>query len=59
MRGSSVWCACQDPEAELARCNTGSETVRCNTGSETVSEETAALIHHPTDFVEQCRKGLK
>ena len=22
-------------------------------------EETAALIHHPTDFVEQCRKGLK
>ena len=22
-------------------------------------EETAQLIHHPTDFVERCRKGLK
>ncbi len=22
-------------------------------------EETAALIHHPTDFVEQCRKGFE
>ena len=23
------------------------------------AEETAALIHHPIEFVEQCRKGLK
>ena len=33
--------SCQDPEAELARCNTGSETV---------SEETAALIQTALDL---------
>ena len=33
--------SCQDPEAELTRCNTGSETV---------SEETAALIQTALDL---------
>ena len=42
---------------ELAR--QGFDIAAVYAGNTAAAEETAQLIHHPTDFVEQCRKGLK
>ncbi|MFR1151879.1 MAG: hypothetical protein ACLSDM_10215 [Butyricicoccus sp.] len=48
-----------DPDWHMIEVGESMEHIALRLLDGAAVEETAALIHHPTDFVEQCRKGLK